>query len=213
MIRVLVADDQTLVRQGIKALLDLSPDIRVVAEAVNGDDALRQIIPVAPDVLLLDVRMPGRNGLDVLRVLGEPPHVMPPTILLTTFDDEEVVYEGLSLGARAFLLKDVSLERLEAAIRAAADDKNFLYAVLNEDTTQRLKRKDVMDFDLQSDELTGREFDVLRLMSAGFNNREIADMLTLAEGTVKNYVSKLLAKLGVRDRTRAVLKAAKQGLL
>jgi DNA-binding NarL/FixJ family response regulator len=213
MIGVLVADDQTLVRQGLKALLDLSSDIRVIAEAVDGDDALQKILTHAPDVVLLDVRMPGRGGLDVLRVLNEPPHMLPPTILLTTFDDKDVVYEGLSLGARAFLLKDISRERLESAIRAAAEDKNFLYAVLSEDVAPRLKRKDVMDFALQSDELTGRETDVLRLMSAGFNNREIAEMLTLAEGTVKNYVSKLLAKLGVRDRTRAVLKAAQQGLL
>jgi DNA-binding NarL/FixJ family response regulator len=216
MIRVLVADDQTLVRQGLKALLDLSSDIRVVAEAVDGDDALLKIREQSPDVVLLDVRMPGRSGLDVLGVLNQPPHKLPPTILLTTFDDDEVVYEGLRLGARGFLLKDISLERLETAIRAVADGKNFLYAVLNERAQQSLPRpktKNADDGGAHNGDLTARELDVLRLMSAGFNNREIAEMLALAEGTVKNHVSNVLAKLGVRDRTRAVLKAAQQGLI
>jgi DNA-binding NarL/FixJ family response regulator len=216
MIRVLVADDQTLVRQGLKALLDLSSDIRVVAEAVDGDDALLKIREQSPDVVLLDVRMPGRSGLDVLGVLNQPPHKLPPTILLTTFDDDEVVYEGLRLGARGFLLKDISLERLETAIRAVADGKNFLYAVLNERAQQSLPRpktKNTDDGGVHNGDLTARELDVLRLMSAGFNNREIAEMLALAEGTVKNHVSNVLAKLGVRDRTRAVLKAAQQGLI
>jgi DNA-binding NarL/FixJ family response regulator len=216
MIRVLVADDQTLVRQGLKALLDLSSDIRVVAEAVDGDDALLKIREQSPDVVLLDVRMPVRSGLDVLGVLNQPPHKLPPTILLTTFDDDEVVYEGLRLGARGFLLKDISLERLETAIRAVADGKNFLYAVLNERAQQslpRLKTKNADDGGVHNGDLTARELDVLRLMSAGFNNREIAEMLALAEGTVKNHVSNVLAKLGVRDRTRAVLKAAQQGLI
>jgi DNA-binding NarL/FixJ family response regulator len=216
MIRVLVADDQTLVRQGLKALLDLSSDIRVVAEAVDGDDALLKIREQSPDVVLLDVRMPVRSGLDVLGVLNQPPHKLPPTILLTTFDDDEVVYEGLRLGARGFLLKDISLERLETAIRAVADGKKFLYAVLNERAQQslpRLKTKNADDGGVHNGDLTARELDVLRLMSAGFNNREIAEMLALAEGTVKNHVSNVLAKLGVRDRTRAVLKAAQQGLI
>lgn len=213
MIRVLVVDDQTLVRQGLCALLGLAPDIHVVGEAVDGDDALRQVVALKPDVMLLDVRMPGRTGIEVLRVLSSPPHTLPPTILLTTFDDEQVVYEGLRLGASGFLLKDVSLDRLQLAIRNVAEGRSFLYAVLNESVPPRLAKQGGQPAAPASGGLTAREIDVLRLMSAGFNNREIGEMLSLAEGTVKNRVSNLLAKLGVRDRTRAVLKAAQQGLL
>jgi DNA-binding NarL/FixJ family response regulator len=213
MIRVLVVDDQTLVRQGLCALLGLAPDIQVAGEAVDGDDALRQVGALKPDVMLLDVRMPGRTGIEVLRVLSRPPHSLPPTILLTTFDDEQVVYEGLRLGASGFLLKDVSLDRLQLAIRNVAEGRNFLYAVLNASVPPRLAKQGGQPTAPSSGGLTAREIDVLRLMSAGFNNREIGEMLSLAEGTVKNRVSNLLAKLGVRDRTRAVLKAAQQGLL
>jgi DNA-binding NarL/FixJ family response regulator len=213
MIRVLVVDDQTLVRQGLCALLALAGDISVVAEAVDGDDALLKVREYAPDVMLLDVRMPGRSGIEVLGILSQPPHRLPPTILLTTFDDEQVVYEGLRLGARGFLLKDISLERLQSAIRAVAAGKNFLYASLSEQAPPRLAKKPPVSVSPEVTALTAREIDVLRLMSAGFSNREIGEMLSLAEGTVKNRVSDLLAKLGVRDRTRAVLKAAQQGLL
>jgi DNA-binding NarL/FixJ family response regulator len=213
MIRVLVVDDQTLVRQGLCALLALAKDIAVVGEAVDGDDALAKVRELDPDVMLLDVRMPRRNGLDVLGVLSGPPHRLPPTILLTTFDDEQVVYEGLRLGARGFLLKDISLERLQSAIRAVSSGKNFLYAALSERTPPQLAKQPESGTEAPPGSLTAREIDVLRLMSAGFSNREIGEMLSLAEGTVKNRVSDLLAKLGVRDRTRAVLKAAQLGLL
>ncbi len=207
MIRVCLVDDQTLVRQGVRSLLDLSEDIRVVAEAGDGRQALEVIPQTAPDVVLLDMRMPVMSGLEVLQVLSARQQ-LPPTIILTTFDDDELVLAGLKAGARGFLLKDVSLEQLVAAIHTVAGGGSLVQPAV----TQRLLsgmetiRNDFVSLG-QPDPLTDRETEILRLMSGGYSNREIANSLGVAEGTVKNHVSNILSKLGVRDRTRAVLKA------
>jgi DNA-binding NarL/FixJ family response regulator len=210
-IRVVVVDDQTLVRQGICRLLDLTSDIRVVAEAADGAEAIRLIPTVDAEVVLLDVRMPGQGGIEVLQALAGH---LPPTILLTTFDDDAVVIEAARHGAKGFLLKDVSLEQLAEAIRAVAAGRTMMLPALTERVLKGLPglRQDFDSLD-RPDPLTPREAEVLRLIAGGYSNREIADALGTAEGTVKNHASSILSKLGVRDRTRAVLKALDLGLL
>ena len=207
MIRVCLVDDQTLVRQGVRSLLELSDDIRVVAEAGDGRQALETIPLVHPDVVLMDMRMPVMSGLEALQVLTAAGQ-LPPTIILTTFDDDELVLAGIKAGARGFLLKDVSLEQLVDAIHTVAEGGSLVQPAV----TQRLLsgmqslRNDFVSLG-QPDPLTERETEILRLMSGGYSNKEIAESLGVAEGTVKNHVSNILSKLGVRDRTRAVLKA------
>jgi DNA-binding NarL/FixJ family response regulator len=213
MIRVVLVDDQTLVRQGIRSLLELSTDITIAAEAVDGNDALAVIRRERPDVVLLDVRMPGKSGVDVLRELhAAGDHV--PAILLTTFDDDEELLEGVKAGARGYLLKDVSLEQLTDAIRAVAGGGTIIRPAVTERVLRGLEHVR-RDFEALSppDPLTRREIEILRLMAGGYSNREIADALGTAEGTVKNHASSILSKLGVRDRTRAVLKALELGYI
>lgn len=213
MIRVVLVDDQTLVRRGICSLLGLAGDITIVAEASDGEEGMAAIRRERPDVVLLDVRMPGKNGLDVLRDL-QGAGALPPTILLTTFDDDEVLLEAVKAGARGYLLKDVSLERLTDAIRSVAGGGTMIRPALTERVLRGLEhvRRDFDALD-PPDPLTKREVEVLRLMAGGYSNREIADALGTAEGTVKNQASSLLSKLGVRDRTRAVLKALERGYI
>jgi len=211
MIRVLIADDQMLIRQGIRTLVEMDAELSVVGEASDGIEAVDSVMSTPVDVLLLDVRMPGRDGIDVLRVLSAR-NALPPTLILTTFDDTDVVLDGIRAGARGFLLKDVSYRQLLAAIRAVAGGATVFQPAV----TERLMRAASalhIESDAPREELTGRETEVVGLMAAGCSNREIADALGTAEGTVKNHVSSILAKFGVRDRTRAVLKALETGLL
>ncbi len=207
MIRVCLVDDQTLVRQGVRSLLELSDDIRVVAEAGDGRQALDTIPEVNPDVVLMDLRMPVMSGLEALQALAARGQ-LPPTIILTTFDDDELVLAGLKAGARGFLLKDVSLEQLVDAIHTVAEGGSLVQPAVTERLLSGMQtlRNDFASLD-QPDPLTERETEILRLMSGGYSNREVAESLGVAEGTVKNHVSNILSKLGVRDRTRAVLKA------
>ncbi len=213
MIRIVLVDDQTLVRQGIRSLLELSGDIEIVAEASDGEEGLVVIRRERPDVVLLDVRMPRKGGIDVLRAL-QADGGAPPAILLTTFDDDEVLLEGMKAGARGYLLKDVSLEQLTGAIRMVAAGGTVIRPAITERVLRGLEHVR-RDFDALSppDPLTKREVEILRLMAGGYSNREIADALGTAEGTVKNHASSILSKLGVRDRTRAVLKALELGYI
>lgn len=213
MIRVMLVDDQTLVRQGVRSLLALSPDIEVIAEAPDGATAVEQVPQVKPDVLLLDMRMPGLSGLDVLRQLSAKEQ-LPPTLILTTFDDDELVLGGLQAGALGYLLKDVSLEELVEAIKAVSEGRSIVKPMVTERLLNGLQgvKNDFSSLD-QPDPLTERETEILRLMAAGFSNKEIANSLRVAEGTVKNHVSNILSKMGVRDRTRAVLKAFELSLI
>ena len=211
MIRVCLVDDQTLVRQGIQSLLELVDDIDVVAEASDGEEAVRVIRDSRPDVVLLDVRMPRMSGLDVLLALRTS-HELPPTIILTTFDDQAVVLEGIRRGAKGFLLKDVSLEQLVNAVRTLAAGRTLIQPAITERIVRSIEQVGNEFPSLDSpDPLTEREIEVLRLLTGGHSNREIAEALHVAEGTVKNHVSNILSKMGVRDRTRAVLKALEQG--
>jgi DNA-binding NarL/FixJ family response regulator len=212
-IRVVLVDDQTLVRQGIRSLLELAGDIAIVAEAADGEEGLAVIARERPDVVLLDVRMPRKGGLDVLREL-QAARALPPTILLTTFDDDEALIEAVKSGAKGYLLKDVTLEQLTDAIRAVTQGGTVIRPAITERVLRGLEHVR-QDFDALSppDPLTKREIEVLRLMAGGYSNREIAEALGTAEGTVKNHASSILSKLGVRDRTRAVLKALELGYI
>lgn len=207
MIRVMLVDDQNLVRKGVRSLLELSEEIEVIGEASDGVEAIRTIPEVQPDVVLLDMRMPHKSGLDVLQQLSAD-GTLPPTIILTTFDDDEMVLAGIKAGAKGFLLKDVSLEELVGAVKAVAAGGSMVKPAISQ---RLLKGLESMQTDFSSldrpDPLTDRETEILRLMAGGYSNKEIANSLGVAEGTVKNHVSNILSKMGVRDRTRAVLKA------
>ncbi|MEZ5455169.1 MAG: response regulator transcription factor [Lysobacteraceae bacterium] len=207
MIRVCLVDDQTLVRQGVRSLLELSENIRVVAEAADGKQALDLIPQIQPDVVLMDMRMPVMSGLEALQTLATRGD-MPPTIILTTFDDDQLVLAGIKAGARGYLLKDVSLEQLVEAIERVAAGGSLVQPVMTQRLLSGLERmqNDFVSLD-RPDPLTDRETEILRLMAGGYSNKEIANSLGVAEGTIKNHVSNILSKLGVRDRTRAVLKA------
>jgi len=209
MIRVFLADDERLIRQGFRKLLELDGAIAVVGEAADGAEALALVPAAAPDVLLLDVRMPRMSGLEVLDRLGDG---RPPTLVLTTFDDAELLLRAVRAGARGFLNKDVSLDELVAAIRALARGDTWFQPALTASLRRGIEARP-HDRAALAERLTDRERDVLRLMAGGYSNREIADVLDTAEGTVKNQVSSILGKLGVRDRTRAVLKAIETGVI
>lgn len=213
MIRVCLVEDQNLVRQGLRTLLELAGDIEVAGEAQDGEEAMAAIRRLKPDVVLLDMYLPKRSGMEVLQSLLHS-NELPPTLILTTFDEDELVLGGLRAGAKGFLLKDVKLEQLTTAIRALAAGGTFIQPAITERLLQN-RHRIRCDFPSTAtpDPLSERELETLSLMARGYNNREIADALTIAEGTVKNYVSSVLAKMGVRDRTRAVLKAIESGLL
>jgi len=210
-IRVFIADDQLLVRQGIRTLLEMDGGIAVVGEARDGGEAVAGVPATPVDVLLLDVRMPRKSGIDVLRELSAA-GTLPPTIILTTFDDSDAVLDGIRAGARGFMLKDVSYDQLIAAIRAVAGGATVFQPAVTERLLRVADRVHIAT-DTPIERLTERELQVVRLMAGGYSNKEIADALGTAEGTIKNHVSSILAKLGVRDRTRAVLKALEAGLL
>ncbi len=210
LIRVVLVDDQMLVRSGIRGLLELTPDIWVVAEAADGLEAVAVIAAARPDLLLLDVRMPQCSGIELLRQHGPN---LPPTILLTTFDDDEALFDGMRAGAKGFLLKDISLERLAEGIRSVSAGQTLFRPALTERTRASFERSKEGPADTVRAVLTQRETEILALMAAGFNNAEIAAALGPSEGTVKNHVSSILSKLDVRDRVRAVLRALELGYI
>ncbi|HEX5717887.1 MAG TPA: response regulator transcription factor [Thermoanaerobaculia bacterium] len=214
-LRVCIVEDETLVRHGIRKLLELGGRVEVVAEARDGEEALLQIEQARPDVVLLDVRLPRLDGIGVLRALREKPGA-PPCLVLTTFDDREVTLAAIREGARGFLRKDVSLEHLLEAIETLAAGGTYLQPAVTESLLRGLdgaRRSLPVPGLVQVEALTPREAEVLGLMAAAYTNREIADALGAAEGTVKIHVSNILSKLGARDRTQAVLSALELGLL
>jgi DNA-binding NarL/FixJ family response regulator len=207
LIRICLVDDQALVRGGLRALLGLFDGIEVVAEAEDGEAAVAAVLSSNPDVLLLDVRMPKLNGVDVLEVLAKQ-NRLPPTLLLTTFEDDAALVCGVRAGARGYLLKGVLPETLIEAIRVLAAGGTYLYSPPVSATARTSVKGSWRDNAFDTPEsLTEREREVLRLMASGIGNREIADALLLSEGTVKNHISSIFSKLGVTDRTKAVLHA------
>jgi DNA-binding NarL/FixJ family response regulator len=213
MIRVFIVEDHAIVREGISNLLALSQDIEVIGAAPSAEDALQAVSQAKPDVLLLDIKLPRLSGVELIRLLkarGE----LPPTLILTTFEDDELLFEGLRAGARGYLLKDISLEQLLEAIREIAGGGNHVKPAITERLQQLARRGEGAARSVPAPmPLTERETHVLRLLASGYSNREIARALVVSVGTVKNHVSSILGKLGVRDRTRAVLKGLQTGLL
>ncbi len=206
-VRIALVDDQDLVREGIKALLALSGRVHVVFEAADGDALLDGLGTHEVDVLVMDIRMPGRDGLATLAELRRRGHPVP-VLMLTTFDENALFDRAVALGAQGFLRKDVKPEALvEAIATLAAGGTAFAPQVVD------AGRVAYPGDDTLHVTLSGREVSILRLMAGGYGNREIARTLFLAEGTVKNYVSDLLAKLDARDRTQAVLKAISRRLI
>ncbi|MET9958786.1 response regulator transcription factor [Streptomyces sp. NPDC006326] len=214
-IRVMIADDQMMVRQGFTVLLNAQPDIEVVGQAVDGADAVKRAAELRPDVVLMDIRMPGMGGIEATSVLTGAPGATVKVLVLTTFDLDEYVYEALRAGASGFLLKDASADQLAEAVRVVAAGE----ALLSPNITKRL----ITEFSRMGAprapskariaELTERETEVLSLIAQGLSNAEIAGHLVVAEQTVKTHVGRILVKLGLRDRTQAAVFAYETGLV
>jgi DNA-binding NarL/FixJ family response regulator len=214
MIRILVVDDQDVVRAAFEVLLGTQPDFTVVGSAPDAGKALLLCRDLRPDVVLMDIRMPGLDGIEATRrILAEPK--APRVLILTTFDLDEHVYDALDAGASGFMLKDATAERLFDAVRVVASGEALLAPTVTrrlvaEFARMRVRRRE-LDAVLQT--LTSRETDVLRLLAEGLSNVEIAARLVVGEETVKSHVSRVLAKLGLRDRTQAVVVAYESGLV
>ena len=213
MIRVLLVDDQQLVRSGVNSLLSLAEEVSVVAQASDGIEALEVLEHTPCDVVLMDIQMPRMDGIQAAQeVKLRYPQI--PIIMLTTFDDKQQVSDALSAGARGYLLKDTSLENLVSAMNAVLEGETLIQPIADSTIKKRLgARQDGETLNKPTDPLTPKELEVLRLMSSGFSNQEIADALFRSTGTIKNQVSSILAKLDTRDRTRAVLKALELGVI
>jgi DNA-binding NarL/FixJ family response regulator len=213
MIHVFIVEDHMIVREGLSSLLGLAPDIKINGMAGSGEEALEALRTTTPDVLLLDIKLPNISGVETLRRLRSEGR-LPPTLILTTFEDDTLLLEALHAGAKGYLLKDVSVEQLLNAIREVAAGGLHI----NPAATDRILRaaaggNKVNDRQLPSAlHLTERERHVLRLIASGYSNREIGRALAMSEGTVKNHVARIFEKLDVNDRTRAALKGLQSGL-
>lgn len=215
MIRVLVVDDQQLLRQGLCSLLALSDQVKVVGQASDGVEARQWLLdhPGAVDVMLLDIRMPRMTGIELLNTLKQDKALLP-TIMLTTFDDHESLMGALSAGAKGYLLKDVSLETLVDGIAAVYNGESLIQPAITNTLINSLQGLNIAtESPAPIEPLSGKEKEILRLMASGCSNKEIAEALFKSEGTVKNQVSTILAKLDARDRTRAVLRAVELGII
>ena len=214
MVRVLLVDDQRLLREGLRTLIELHADLRVAGEAGDGLEAEALVERLQPDVVLMDLRMPRRDGVEATRrITHRWPGVQ--VLVLTTFDDDELVFRSIEAGASGYLLKDLGSDALAEAIRAASRGESPLQPSVARKVLRRLQARPAAPFaepEPPIEPLTQRELEILGLLGTGATNREIADRLALTEGTVKNYISTILAKTGARDRTQAALLAVRRGL-
>ncbi|OLF77009.1 LuxR family transcriptional regulator [Alteromonas sp. W12] len=211
--RLILVEDQMLVREGIKSLLGLDDSVEVVGEYENGQQLIDNENALNCDVILMDIRMPKLSGIDTLLALSDK-GISTPVLMLTTFDDHELVNGAMRAGAKGYLLKDVSLETLVDTITQIKNGKTLIQPAVTEKVLQGLKGLNVEFESFENPEpLTEKEVEILRLIAAGYSNKEIADAMFKSTGTIKNQVSSIMAKLGVRDRTRAVLKALEQGVI
>ncbi|MDF5716443.1 MAG: response regulator transcription factor [Rhizonema sp. NSF051] len=207
MIRILLVDDQFLIREGLKSMLESNPDMQVIGEAENGQRALEQIPTLQPDIVLMDIRMPVMDGVAATKAIAQH-YPNTKVLVLTTFDDDEYVSQAMRLGAKGYLLKDTEPDELALAIRAVYKGHTQLGPGLFEKALMYVAPRDsTIEQPPELAQLTPRELDVLRLMASGANNREIAQSLFLSENTVKNYVTNILSRLNLRDRTQASLLA------
>lgn len=211
-IRILLVDDQPLFREGLRMLLSLQTDFEVAGEAGNGEQAVQQAALLTPNVVLMDLHMPLLDGVDATRRL----RVLAPSIrviALTTFDDDEYVFEALRAGAVGYLLKDTPSDKLFEAIRAAARGESFLQPSIAAKVVAEFSRMAAPKPAPLVEPLSEREIEIVKRLAAGASNKEIGAALFITEGTVKNHITSILGKLGVRDRTQAALKAKELGLL
>lgn len=208
-IRIVLCEDQTIVREGLRTILDLQPDMSVVGEAADGDEAVRRTLELRPDIVLMDIQMPRRNGVEATAlVTASYPQCR--VIVLTTFDYEEYVFDAVKAGAMGYLLKDVPARELIDTIRRVHAGESFIQPQVASKLLMEFGRRSRAP---QDEDLTERERDVLQRIAAGDSNRDIASTLCLAEGTVKNHVSNIMGKLHAANRTHAVSLAREQGLL
>lgn len=214
-IKILLVDDQSLFREGLRTLLSVQSDFEISGEASNGEEAIRMALQLKPDVILMDLRMPVMDGVKAterLKTVSPSSRV----IVLTTFDDDELVFDGLRAGAIGYLLKDVSSSKLFDAIRAASNGEYFLLPSITAKVITefaRIPRPVTVHSDEVIEPLSPRENEILRLVATGDSNKEIAEKLVISEGTVKNHLSNILAKLGAKDRLQAVIRARELGIL
>jgi DNA-binding NarL/FixJ family response regulator len=215
-VRLLLVDDQRLLREGLRTLLHLHADLCVVGEAGDGLEAETLVERLQPDVVLMDLRMPRRDGVAATRrIVDRWPNVR--VLVLTTFDDDDLIFRSIEAGASGYLLKDIGSDGLADAVRAASRGDSPLQPSIARKVLRRVRagtipRESTGDAVSSFEPLTSRELDVLRLLGTGATNREIAERLSLTEGTVKNYISAILSKTGVHDRTQAALLAVRRGL-
>jgi DNA-binding NarL/FixJ family response regulator len=213
-IRVLLADDQSLLRAGFRMILESEPDIEVIGEAADGDQAVASTRRLHPDVVLMDIQMPGSDGLAATRRITTDPDVRSRVLILTTFERDEYVFEALQAGASGFLLKNAPPERLIEAVRVVASGDALLAPSVTRRVIEQFARRPVEpDVRARLESLTQREREVLVLLARGKSNSELAAELFVTEGTIKTHLSSLLSKLGIRDRVQAVVLAYESGLV
>lgn len=209
--KVVICDDQAIVRDGLELLLKLEKDISIVGLAQEGAEAVELVEKNCPDLVLMDLKMPGMNGVEATRQIRAA-HPETKILVLTTFDDDEWVFDAIRAGASGYLLKDTPREKLVEAVRGTTTGKTFLDPAVAGKLLDQVASKQEQPKSLIADRLTEREMDVLRLIGHGFSNADIADRLNLSEGTVRNHVSTIFAKLEIKDRTQAAIIAIKYGL-
>jgi DNA-binding NarL/FixJ family response regulator len=215
MIRILIADDHALMRGGLRGILDAQPDMEVVGEADDGGQAVEEALRLRPDVVIMDIRMPNVDGIEATRRLNATGTGGPRILVLTTFDLDEYVFEALRAGAGGFMLKDAPPGQLAEAVRTVAAGDSLLAPAVTKRLVERFVRRPLPDAVRRErfDELTARELEVLTLITRGLSNAEIGGELFLSEATVKTHVTRVLSKLGVRDRVQAVVLAYESGLV
>lgn len=212
-IKILIADDQKLIREGLKVLLEMEEDFEVIGEAANGKEAVDLYIKLRPDVVLMDIQMPVMNGVEAIKKIKEIDEFSK-IIILTTFDDDQYVFDGLKSGALGYILKDISIEKLSETIKTIYKGGALIEPSITKKILQELtKIETTYKIDSLLEPLSSREKEILSLMAKGLTNQEIADKLFLSVGTVKNYVTNILQKLEAKDRTEAVIKAKNMGLV
>jgi DNA-binding NarL/FixJ family response regulator len=209
--KVLICDDQAIIRDGLEMLLKLEKDIEVVGQAQDGAEAVERVAKLQPELVLMDLKMPGMNGIEATRqIMARYRHIK--VLVLTTYDDDEWVFDAIRAGASGYLLKDTPREEVIRAIRGTMAGKTFVDPAVAGKLLTQVAGKSTPPATMLTDKLTERETDVLRLIARGFLNADIAERLHLSEGTVRNHVSAIFAKLAVADRTQAAVIAIQYGL-